>query len=85
VHERGYWDAYQKAISEMLTYTSTEWAPWYVIPADRKWFARIGVAATLVDTLVRIDPQFPKLDEERLAGLQAAREQLEAEAPPSAS
>jgi PPK2 family polyphosphate:nucleotide phosphotransferase len=85
VHERGYWDAYQKAISEMLTYTSTEWAPWYVIPADRKWFARIGVAATLVDTLVRIDPHFPKLDEERLSGLQAAREQLEAEAPASAS
>jgi PPK2 family polyphosphate:nucleotide phosphotransferase len=81
VHERGYWDAYQKALSEMLSNTSTEWAPWYVIPADRKWFARIGVAAVLVDTLMRIDPKFPVLDDERRAGLAAAREQLEAEAP----
>jgi len=81
VHERGHWDAYQKALSEMLSATSTEWAPWHVIPADRKWFARIGVAAVLVDTLMRIDPKFPVLDDERRAGLQAAREQLEAEAP----
>jgi PPK2 family polyphosphate:nucleotide phosphotransferase len=81
VHERGYWDAYQKALSEMLSNTSTEWAPWYVIPADRKWFARIGVAAVLVDTLMRIDPKFPVLDDERRSGLAAAREQLEAEAP----
>ena len=81
VHERGYWDAYQKALSEMLSNTSTEWAPWYVIPADRKWFARISVAAVLVDTLMRIDPRFPVLDDERRAGLAAAREQLEAEAP----
>jgi PPK2 family polyphosphate:nucleotide phosphotransferase len=81
VHERGYWDAYQKAISDMLSQTSTEWAPWHVIPADRKWFARIGVASVLVDTLMSIDPKFPKLDEERLSGLRAAREQLEAEAP----
>jgi PPK2 family polyphosphate:nucleotide phosphotransferase len=81
VHERGYWDAYQKAISEMLSNTSTEWAPWHVIPADRKWFARIAVAAVLIDTLMRIDPKFPTLNEEHMAGLQAAREQLEAEAP----
>jgi PPK2 family polyphosphate:nucleotide phosphotransferase len=84
VHERGYWDAYQKALSEMLSNTSTEWAPWYVIPADRKWFARIGVAAVLVDTLMRIDPKFPVLDDERRAGLASAREQLEAEAPGAA-
>jgi len=81
VHERGYWDAYQKALSEMLSNTSTEWAPWYVVPADRKWFARIGVAAVLADTLMRIDPRFPVLDDERRTGLAAAREQLEAEAP----
>lgn len=81
VHERGYWDAYQKAYSEMLSATSTEWAPWHVIPADRKWFARIGVAAVLVDALMRIDPRFPKLDEERMAGLGAAREELLAAGP----
>ena len=40
VHERGYWDDYQRAFSEMLSATSTAWAPWHVIPADHKWFAR---------------------------------------------
>ena len=42
--ERAFWDDYQVAFSEMLTHTSTQWAPWYVIPADRKWFARICVS-----------------------------------------
>ena len=46
----------------MLTHTSTEWAPWYVVPADRKWFARICVSAILAHTLMAIDPQFPVLD-----------------------
>ena len=45
-----YWDDYQKAFSEMLSHTSTEWAPWYVIPADRKWFARISVGAIIAHT-----------------------------------
>ena len=44
VHERAYWDQYQNAFSQMLSHTSTEWAPWYVIPADHKWFARIAAA-----------------------------------------
>ena len=46
--ERQYWDEYQEAYSQMLSHTSTEWAPWYVVPADRKWFARICVSAILV-------------------------------------
>ena len=46
--ERERWDDYQTAFSEMLSHTSTEWAPWYVIPADRKWFARLGAGAVLV-------------------------------------
>ena len=46
--EREHWDDYQEAFSEMLSHTSTEWAPWYVIPADRKWFARIAAGAVLV-------------------------------------
>src|SRR5262249_45657564 len=61
VVERQYWDDYQKAFSEMLSNTSTDWAPWYVVPADHKWFARVAVAAILVHTLMEIDPQFPKL------------------------
>jgi len=57
VTERAHWDQYQKAFSEMLTHTSTEWAPWHVIPADHKWFARIAVGAVLVRTLMDIDPR----------------------------
>src|SRR5262245_7164345 len=64
VEERRYWDDYQRAFSEMLSNTSTEWAPWYVIPADRKWFARLAVAAVIVDALMAIDPKFPTLDDE---------------------
>ena len=85
--EREHWDDYQKAYSEMLSATSTEWAPWHVIPADHKWFARIAVSAVLADTLIKLDPKFPVLDDARLADLQAAREKLEAEAdapPPDA-
>src|SRR5262249_38751406 len=67
--ERLRWDDYQEAFSEMLSHTSTEWAPWYVIPADRKWFARIAVAAVLAQTLIDIDPQFPKIDAEAQAKL----------------
>jgi PPK2 family polyphosphate:nucleotide phosphotransferase len=53
VEERRSWDAYQEAFSEMLSHTSTEWAPWYVIPADRKWFARIAAAAQVSEVKVR--------------------------------
>jgi PPK2 family polyphosphate:nucleotide phosphotransferase len=77
--ERQYWDEYQEAYSQMLSHTSTEWAPWYVVPADRKWFARICVSAILAHTLMSIDPQFPVLDAAGKAALDEARAQLEAE------
>ncbi len=80
--ERQYWDDYQKAFSEMLSNTSTEWAPWYVLPADHKWFARIAAAAVLVDTLMTIDPRFPVPTPEALAELDDVKKELEAEAPP---
>ena len=82
--ERQRWDDYQSAFSHMLSATSTAWAPWYVIPADRKWFARICVSAVLAHTLSRIDPQFPVLDAEDRSQLQAAKSALEAEAPKGA-
>jgi PPK2 family polyphosphate:nucleotide phosphotransferase len=82
--ERGHWDDYQKAFSEMLSATSTSWAPWYVIPADRKWFARICAASVLVHTLVEIDPRYPVVSEDRRRQLQAVRRELEAEAPKGA-
>jgi PPK2 family polyphosphate:nucleotide phosphotransferase len=79
VHERRFWDDYQRAFSEMLTHTSTEWAPWHVIPADHKWFARLAAAAVIADTLIAIDPQYPTVDEAARRELAAARTQLEAE------
>ena len=82
--ERGYWDDYQKAYSEMLSATSTEWAPWHVIPADRKWFARLGAAAIIGHALVGIDPRFPTIGEAQRKDLEAARLQLMAEAPDGA-
>ncbi|MEI6361492.1 MAG: polyphosphate kinase 2 family protein [Actinomycetes bacterium] len=81
VKERGYWDDYQKAYSEMLSNTSTEWAPWYVVPADHKWFARICVSAIMAHTLMTIDPQFPVVDAATKADLGQVRDQLLAEGP----
>ena len=81
VHERRYWDDYQKAFSEMLSATSTRWAPWYVVPADRKWLARLCTAAILAHTLMEIDPQYPKVPPEVMRKLLQAKTGLEAEAP----
>ena len=79
VRERQRWDDYQRAFSQMLSNTSTEWAPWYVIPADRKWLARLAAAAVIANTLIEIDPRFPVISEEARRALQDARELLEAE------
>ncbi len=80
--ERAYWDDYQKAFSEVLSNTSTEWAPWYVIPADDKPFARVAAAGVLAQALIEIDPQFPKVGKEAREALAAAKLELEAQAPP---
>ena len=85
VREREFWDDYQDAFSEMLSHTSTEWAPWYVIPADRKWFGRIAAGAVLVNTLMEIDPQFPVVTKERRQSLLEIKETLEAQAPKGAA
>ena len=84
VAERQCWKDYQHAFSEMLTHTSTEWAPWYVIPADRKWFARIGAGAVLVQALMDIDPRFPHVTAGQREMLQDVKRELEAQAPESA-
>jgi PPK2 family polyphosphate:nucleotide phosphotransferase len=81
VDERQHWDAYQQAFADALSATSTEHAPWYVVPADKKWFARLCGAAILAHTLLEIDPQYPTLAAEELAGLAASRERLLAEGP----
>jgi PPK2 family polyphosphate:nucleotide phosphotransferase len=79
VRERAFWDDYQKAYADVLSSTSTAAAPWYIVPADHKWFMRIAASAIIVDALVGIDPQWPKMDPAALADLMKAREELMAE------
>jgi PPK2 family polyphosphate:nucleotide phosphotransferase len=85
VRERAHWDEYQKAFSEMLSHTSTPWAPWHVIPADRKWFARIAAGAVILDALMEIDPQFPTVSADAREQLGDAKAELEAQAPQGAA
>jgi PPK2 family polyphosphate:nucleotide phosphotransferase len=85
VREREHWDDYQAAFSDMLSNTSTRWAPWHVIPADRKWYARISVAAVLVHTLMELDPQFPTVSDEQRESLLKIKDVLEAQAPDGAA
>ncbi|MFJ9709859.1 polyphosphate kinase 2 family protein [Streptomyces sp. NPDC101234] len=85
VRERAYWDDYQRAFSQMLSATSTEWAPWYVIPADHKWFARVCAAAVLAHTLIDIDPRYPQVSDATRSELAEVRRELEAEAPEGAA
>ncbi len=84
VRDRRYWDDYQRAYSQMLTHTSTAWAPWHVLPADHKWFTRICAAAAIARALIEIDPQYPVPDEAARQELLRARAELEAEAPGAA-
>ena len=63
VRERQSWDEYQEAFSDMLSHTSTEWAPWHVIPADHKWFAHICVGAVLIEALMELDPEYPEVSD----------------------
>ena len=80
VRERRRWDDYQEAFSEMLSHTSTEEAPWYVLPADHKWFGRIGAAAVIANTLIEIDPRFPAVDEQARRDLLTVKADLEDQA-----
>jgi polyphosphate kinase 2 (PPK2 family) len=79
VRERKHWDEFQSAYEKMIRNTATEHAPWVVVPADNKWFSRLLVAATVVDALSEMNLEYPKVSEEKLAELKAARKQLEKE------
>jgi len=65
VYERTFWNDYMKAYEEMLQHTSTEIAPWYVIPSDHKWYTRIAVANILVQRLKSLEPSFPAITKEK--------------------
>ena len=77
--ERGYWDDYMDAYEDAIRATATPDAPWYVVPADNKWFTRLVVAAAVVATLEELDLSYPKLGKKQLAELAAARAALETE------
>ena len=77
VHEREYWDDYMKAYEDMISHTSTGYAPWYVVPADNKWFTRLVVAAAIVETLEDLKLRYPEVDPAQRKDLETARALLE--------
>lgn len=79
IRERRRWDDYQTAFEAMLNHTSTDWAPWYVVPADHKWFSRLATAAVLVALLADIDPQYPVVPPDIRTEMADVRDELLAE------
>jgi len=77
--ERAFWDDYQQAYQEAIIATATPHAPWFVVPADNKWFTRLIVVAAMIEALDRLDLKFPVLSEDEQAALQVARVKLETE------
>jgi PPK2 family polyphosphate:nucleotide phosphotransferase len=80
VRERGHWDEYMKAYTEAIAATSTKKAPWYIIPADKKWFTRLAVSEVIVKKLESMKLQYPVVTEEHEKELAAAKKMLESEA-----
>ena len=77
--ERQHWEKYMRAYEDMIRNTSTKRAPWYVVPADHKWFTRLVVAEAAIDAMEKLELAFPKVDEEKRKELKAARTALERE------
>ena len=78
IHEREYWNDYMDAYEDMIRNTAKPAAPWYVVPADNKWFTRLVVASAIIDTLEKLNLNYPKLDDSRRKELDEARKFLEA-------
>jgi len=74
--ERDYWDDYMKAYEEMIQLTATKEAPWYVVPADNKWFTRVIVGSAVIDALASLDLAYPQVDDSKLEELAAAKKKL---------
>jgi PPK2 family polyphosphate:nucleotide phosphotransferase len=77
--ERDYWDEYTKAYEDMLNNTSTKWAPWFIIPADYKWFARALVGDIITTSIYALGIKCPVVDEQKKQAIETARRKLEAE------
>jgi PPK2 family polyphosphate:nucleotide phosphotransferase len=82
--ERSFWDDYMEAYEEMVRRTATSEAPWYVVPADNKWFTRVVVASAVIDALAGLDLRYPKVGPEQQRALAAARRDLRGASPRSA-
>lgn len=78
-HERQYWDSYMNCFEEMIRNTATDYAPWYVIPADNKWYARLAVSDAIIDAMENLKLKFPKVDDAKKKELAAARKVLMSE------
>jgi PPK2 family polyphosphate:nucleotide phosphotransferase len=76
MNERGFWDEYHEAYEDMIRNTAAKHAPWYVVPADNKWFTRLVVAAAVIDTLADLKLSYPKVGKEKLKELAAAKRVL---------
>jgi PPK2 family polyphosphate:nucleotide phosphotransferase len=76
VKERGHWKEYMRAYEDTIRHTATKYAPWYVVPADNKWFTRVVVAAAVIDALASFDLHYPKVSADKRKGLEAARQAL---------
>jgi len=79
MNERGFWDEYQEAYEDMIRHTAAEHAPWFVVPADNKWFTRLVVAEAVRGALDGLDLAFPRVDGAKKQELLAARKALLAE------
>ena len=79
VKERQYWDAYQAAYEDLIRHTATKHAPWYVVPADNKWFTRLVVAGAVAHALQSMGLEYPQMNKAQKAELAKARRQLETE------
>lgn len=77
VRERRYWDDYMEAYDEAIRATASKTAPWFIVPADNKWFTRLVVAAAIVEAVEKLDLEYPKVTQEQMKDLAAAREELE--------
>ena len=75
--ERGYWNEYMNAYEDMIRNTATKDSPWYVVPADNKWFTRLVVAAAVIDSLASLDLEYPEVGEEKLKELAEAKSLLQ--------
>ena len=75
-NERDFWDDYMEAYEQMIQETATKEAPWYVVPADNKWFTRVVVAGAVIETLDSLDLAYPKVDEAKLKELATAKKKL---------